>query len=121
MVKTKSFPFNSDVNQFAYDFAELVAELAASKLADRIKQPKKLPEDINSEKAAQIIGCKKSYLAQLRHKKKIPFYKNEGGRIISYKRSEMEAYRNSKRVATKSERVEAAHLAQGRKSNVHSN
>ena len=100
---------------------DALAGKIASKVADLIGQPKKLPERINSEEAAKIIGCKESYLAQLRHKGEIPFYKNEGGRIISYKRSEMEAYRDSKRVATKSERVEAAHLAQVRKSIIHSN
>jgi len=98
---------------------DALAEKIASKLTDLIGQPKKLPERINSEEAAKIIGCKESYLAQLRHKGEIPFNKN--GRFISYNREEIEAFSLGKRIPTKSEKVDTARLAQVRKSIIHSN
>lgn len=90
-----------------------LVEAIASKLRMQIQQTGTLPEQINNKEAAGILGCKVSYLAQLRHREEIPYYKS--GREVSYKRSEIEAYRDSKRIPTKSERVQMARNAQIRK------
>ncbi len=97
-------------------FISIDADALAEKVASKIKmllEPSAPPsEQINNKEAAEILGCKVSYLAQLRHRNEIPYYKS--GREISYKRSEIEAYRDGKRVPTNSERVEMARNAQRR-------
>lgn len=55
-----------------------------------INQQPTLPERLNDQQAAEFLGCKVSYLAQLRHKRLIPYLR--AGKFVSYNRSDLQAY-----------------------------
>ncbi|MDR1904307.1 MAG: helix-turn-helix domain-containing protein [Treponema sp.] len=50
---------------------------------------------LNIEEAAQFLGYKKSYIYNLCHKRKLPFYK-PGGKVLVFRQSDLEKflYRN---------------------------
>ena len=50
---------------------------------------------VSVEEAARILGIQKSYLYQLTHDRKVPYYKY-GPRTNIFKKSELEAYKNGR-------------------------
>jgi hypothetical protein len=95
-------------------------EILAARLSNienmllEIKQtPKHQSERIGDKEAAEMIGCKPTYLAQLRHRNVIPYLR--AGKFVSYLRVDIEAYCRSNRVPTKEELAADAMLAQSSK------
>ncbi len=80
--------------------SQLDLEAMFKKFTDQHSKQPALPERLNDEQAAEFLGCKISYLAQLRFKKAIPYLK--AGKFITYLRSDLEAY--LERVPSKAEK-----------------
>lgn len=61
-----------------------------------------MKEMLTADEAAKYLGMKKSYLYQLTMSKEIPFYKPTG-KLIYFKRVELEEWLQKNRVATEEE------------------
>jgi excisionase family DNA binding protein len=55
---------------------------------------------LNIDEVAQLTKLSKSYLYKLTASKKIPHYTAAGGKILSFKRDEIEKWRTSNKVLT---------------------
>jgi excisionase family DNA binding protein len=55
---------------------------------------------LNIDELAQLTKLSKSYLYKLTASKKIPHYTTSGGKILSFKREEIDIWRTSHRVST---------------------
>ena len=57
---------------------------------------------LTPDEACAFLHCKKSYLYQLVHRRAIPFYKPNAGRIL-FDAAELESFVRKGKVATKAE------------------
>ena len=55
---------------------------------------------LNIDECARLTGLSKSYLYKMTASKKIPHYTSVGGKILSFKREEIERWRTAHRVST---------------------
>lgn len=58
---------------------------------------------IKSEEAAEFLGVTIAALRQMRHEKKVPYYKNRTGRRVYYVKEELAEWMLAFRVPTKQE------------------
>lgn len=72
---------------------------------DRIERLTRLSckEALNINELCEFTGYAKEYVYQLVHKRKIPFYKNENGKLLYFKKSEIENWMLATRVPTNEE------------------
>lgn len=63
---------------------------------------------LNMDDAVALTGMSKNYLYKLVSQKRIPHYKNAGGKRTFFKREELEAWMLSMRVQTEQEAESAA-------------
>lgn len=68
------------------------------RVLDEFEMHKK--EIMHLEDAALYLGISKSTLYKLTCSKRIPFYRSEGGKLIYFKRSDLEAWMVKKREST---------------------
>jgi excisionase family DNA binding protein len=68
----------------------MLDSLGRSKLTDE-------DEILNIDKAAELLGLKKSTLYQKVHYGSIPYFKSPGGKILQFKRSELLSWLESNR------------------------
>ena len=78
---------------------DIQKELTAIKRATVLGAKKVL----NMDDAVALTGMSKNYLYKLVHQKRIPYYKNAGGKRTFFKREELEAWMTSTRVQTEQE------------------
>lgn len=74
-------------------------------------------EALNMEEAAMLTGYSKEHLYRLVCKKKIPYYKSDGGRYTFFKKAELESWLLAHRVNTMAEAEQAVleHMGKGGK------
>lgn len=65
-------------------------------------------EALNVEDLALLSGLSKSHIYKLIWAKKIPYYKSEGGKLVFFKKSEVENWLCFHRVATQTETEQQA-------------
>lgn len=58
---------------------------------------------LTTEDLSLLTGISRSYIYKMVSKKKIPYYKSQGGKFIYFERSEIEKWLLTNRVATDSE------------------
>lgn len=55
---------------------------------------------MNLDDAAKYLNVSKSYIYKLTSRRDIPHYKSKGGKLLYFKREELETWMTAKRVAT---------------------
>jgi excisionase family DNA binding protein len=88
--------------------ATLASESVAVTLKDLLMQIRDYTlmsgkEALNTVECALIVGISKAHLYRLVREKRIPYYKNEGGKHTYFKKSEIEQWMLRDRVKTKDE------------------
>lgn len=70
-------------------------------------------ETLSLDEVSRLFDLKKSYLYSLVHGRKIPYYKIGGGRLVFFKKSEVEQWILANRVGTidEAETAAAAYVA----------
>lgn len=70
-------------------------------------------ETLSLEEVSRVFDLKKSYLYSLIHNRKIPYYKVGGGRLVFFKKEEVEQWILANRVGTidEAETAAAAYVA----------
>ena len=68
---------------------------------------------LSMDEAIKYTGLKRSYLYKLVHNNEIPYYKTEGGKLIRFKRAELDKWLLAVRVPSNAELSDqaAAHIA----------
>lgn len=92
MTKKTSAPAGLDPKANAVNVAELLEFIKK----DRIK------DFLNVEEAAEYLAVSKNYIYGLTAERVIPFYK-PSGKLIYFKRAELDAWINANRVCTNAE------------------
>ena len=62
---------------------------------------------LTPDEASLFLHCKKSYIYQLVHRREIPFYKPNGGRIL-FDQAELETFVRKGKIATRTELADRA-------------
>lgn len=72
-------------------------------------------ETLSIDEVSQVYDLKKSYLYSLVHNKRLPYYKVGGGRLVFFKKSDVEAFIQSCRIDSNDEQEAAAIMHTTRK------
>lgn len=69
---------------------------------------------LSIDEAIKYTGLKRSYLYKLVHNNEIPYYKTAGGKLLRFKRAELDKWLTAVRVPSNAELAEqaSAHIAE---------
>lgn len=96
-------------------------KLQLQQLQDSVDEIKRVAalgakEALSIDEVSQVFDLKKSYLYSLIHRKQIPYYKVGGGKLVFFKKSDVEAFLLSCRVNSIDEAEAAAAIHTARRS-----